>query len=555
MLPSILQNRPMRFPMLLSIVLFSLTANGLLGQGDEMSVISDSIPSNMTNEDVIQAKRWHNAGFTEKSLKKGLEILSSHTELTPIDSFYIYQVLANNFRSIGAHTPSLEYAEKAVEIMARLQPGNSAAVSWIAPHYSATEQYNTAVKYMKSDVKQLAHLRDTLGLLKRYNDIGFTYSLNGQVDSAIAYYHKVIDFETTTDKYQSILGLATGNLGIIYLEKGEYNKALKYIEIDARLNKNRDIDSYYNAVNAIGECYVLMKQYPKAKAALLQIRDVMPTHLKTKLKTYDLLAEAYENTNEPAKSNFYLKKYIRLKEELDSVGMPIETILSQLTASKVSVIRKDLEISQAKVDLINSELMLAQNKVKAQTLQTRIYLIFILLAVLSVFFIVLNHNYRQKKNKRIHQLETDLITAELNSKKQDLTNLVTNLSYVRRFIDQSEGKLRSVLHESGGKTKEELSALIRDFSTYKAADKSIAVLQSDIENVNMEFFKKLEERFPTLTQNERELCGLLVLKLSSKDIAVIRNVSPNAVKKARQRIRKKLPISDSDKIVPFLESI
>lgn len=46
------------------------------------------------------------------------------------------------------------------------------------------------------------------------------------------------------------------------------------------------------------------------------------------------------------------------------------------------------------------------------------------------------------------------------------------------------------------------------------------------------FFHKLESHFPNLTKSEKKLASLLVLDLSTKDIASIFNISFDGVKKA-----------------------
>jgi DNA-binding CsgD family transcriptional regulator len=173
-----------------------------------------------------------------------------------------------------------------------------------------------------------------------------------------------------------------------------------------------------------------------------------------------------------------------------------------------------------------------------------------MLAVSIAYFI-----NRQKKKVEIQKLETNLIKAELKNKKKDLTNVVTNLSYKRKFIDEVQQKLKSLQNQPEAKINEHITLLIREFSNYKNADKSVEVLQADIDKVNLYFFERLGNMFPLLTEKEKELCGFLMLKLTTKDIANIRNVTPDAVKKARQRIRKKLPISENQELTTFLETI
>ena len=90
----------------------------LIGFGSSVSGQEDGtytregFKGNMTDSNVIDAKRWHHRGWTEKSLRKGLEILASNKPLTQIDSFHTYQILAYNFRAIEAHDSALEYAKK-----------------------------------------------------------------------------------------------------------------------------------------------------------------------------------------------------------------------------------------------------------------------------------------------------------------------------------------------------------------------------------------------------------------------------------------------------------
>ncbi|MCT4645262.1 MAG: LuxR C-terminal-related transcriptional regulator, partial [Carboxylicivirga sp.] len=61
-----------------------------------------------------------------------------------------------------------------------------------------------------------------------------------------------------------------------------------------------------------------------------------------------------------------------------------------------------------------------------------------------------------------------------------------------------------------------------------------------IDQVNSEFEEKLKERFPKLTKSEIEILGYIKLKLSTKEIANTRKVSPTTVKVTKHRINKKL---------------
>ena len=58
--------------------------------------------------------------------------------------------------------------------------------------------------------------------------------------------------------------------------------------------------------------------------------------------------------------------------------------------------------------------------------------------------------------------------------------------------------------------------------------------------VNKDFYKRLRERFPKLTQGDQKLCALIKLNFSSKDMAKLIGISVDSVHTTRYRLRKKL---------------
>lgn len=62
---------------------------------------------------------------------------------------------------------------------------------------------------------------------------------------------------------------------------------------------------------------------------------------------------------------------------------------------------------------------------------------------------------------------------------------------------------------------------------------------------NSDFYKNLIKDFPSLTTNERRLCALLNLNMSTKEIAMMTHQTPHSIKIARYRLRSKLNLSGS----------
>lgn len=65
----------------------------------------------------------------------------------------------------------------------------------------------------------------------------------------------------------------------------------------------------------------------------------------------------------------------------------------------------------------------------------------------------------------------------------------------------------------------------------------------ELEQSNQRLQQQLKSRFPTLTSYDIRLCTYLKANLSTKEIATLLNITPDSVKKAKHRLRKKLEIN------------
>ena len=66
------------------------------------------------------------------------------------------------------------------------------------------------------------------------------------------------------------------------------------------------------------------------------------------------------------------------------------------------------------------------------------------------------------------------------------------------------------------------------------------------------FFRKLKEKYPTLTPNDLRLCSYLRMNFTTKEIANLINISSRAVEIGRYRLRQKLNLPHDINLTEFL---
>ncbi len=65
-------------------------------------------------------------------------------------------------------------------------------------------------------------------------------------------------------------------------------------------------------------------------------------------------------------------------------------------------------------------------------------------------------------------------------------------------------------------------------------------LVQEVEGLHRGYLNHLKDDHPGLTAYELRLCAYMKSNLTTKEIATILNIQPESVKKAKQRLRKKL---------------
>jgi len=156
-----------------------------------------------------------------------------------------------------------------------------------------------------------------------------------------------------------------------------------------------------------------------------------------------------------------------------------------------------------------------------------------------------------KKQLQLTELEKLRLQQEIQFKNQDLTSFGVEITKNRAFIRSLHTKLLSV-ERSENNDYEDLSGILKTIKTQLLAYSDLNHFNENVEKVNHAFSAKLKKTYPSLTPNEIHLASLLLLKLNTKEIATIKNISPNSVKVLRYRLRKKLNIDTSTNLSEFL---
>jgi DNA-binding CsgD family transcriptional regulator len=72
------------------------------------------------------------------------------------------------------------------------------------------------------------------------------------------------------------------------------------------------------------------------------------------------------------------------------------------------------------------------------------------------------------------------------------------------------------------------------------------------EETNVHFYSRLKTMYPGISANDLRICALIKLNFSIKEMAGVLHISPDSVKTARYRLRKKLGMPNEENLSDFI---
>lgn len=376
------------------------------------------------------------------------------------------------------------------------------------------EDFDTAMHYVHAALQY--PMPDYETEILSHNMLGLLYRSTGKPDTSYFYFHKALQLaEAAHDTI--LIGDITGNIGYNYLMEGKFDSAYILIRKDYQLSMLKN--------NYASACMVLpllarianMKgDKATARLYLQQTRELLHQHRKgISLKAiyticsymYGIVAEQYREENNMAAA---VKAQDTLITYRDSLFLTKES--KQQARIQINLIKESM---QYQMQLLKSE---EKRNILLRNTLIVICLLIIIVAVQTVY-----------RLKRANDTSEALLIDYANS-------LVEKNQLIEQFkaeMQQLKNQPDYIEHEI-----EDIFKALRNHTIL--TDEDWSLFRQLFERVYKNFFTNITEKLPDITQSELRLLALTKLGLSTKEMAAMQGISPESIRKARYRLRKKL---------------
>ncbi|MES2560959.1 MAG: tetratricopeptide repeat protein [Bacteroidota bacterium] len=391
--------------------------------------------------------------------------------------------------------------------------------------------------------------------LQVLNTIGLAYRNLNVPDSAFAYFNRTL--QVARDHNNLIwIGVASINISKYYIQKGEYDKALLYAEVQYKNSKIKD-----NKILPQDSCEALIvlakidmhngdidKALVKLSNAETGLNAVKLVAIWWELLYYDL---GYQ-------------LYVVQGDAYEQKGNHLNAFSSYLKAYQyrdtLEVVRKKTQSQKVHTEIMAqqylSKLRQLKNEKKVWAQARNFSVLVLLLGGAWLFLLYSRQRLKSRKDRQLFEnrgqiLHTEKLHAEeqlhdyiqlLQEKNKKLEEISQELLRLRLLPGNTEGG-----HAFESMEKLKLAVIITEDDWFRFIDL--------FENVHPGFFTRLKGLFPDITQSEMRLMALLKLNMSTNSMAGVLGVSPESIRKTAYRFRKKIPAGINKNLTEIVQSV
>lgn len=410
----------------------------------------------------------------------------------------------------------------------------------IASFYSYIGNQERALEYLEMVLPFAEKAsRERIDLLNSLS----IYSKKLAKDEQALYYLKESLKEAETAKDSVWIGIIYGNLSEYSWQEGKVAETFDY------LNKNIELSLRYNELLDAMRANLKLAQYHLALAdwksaskyviealALMEDKPYFLTYKVDALKCLADIAALKGDLKEELKN---LKEYLHLKAQLDE----------QVNNEEIRKISWKFEVEKYEQALKSNEI----KQKEVQKIYTLLGISIFLGAVIIILLInrsrnkIKIHNFQLEKKQLQLAYEKKIVDQELATVRNALTEFTATISENNSIISKLRKELQNtaIVDESlKNKVSEELNSMLK---SHLMTQERWLDFRKEFDLVYPNHLQNLKISNPLLTENDFRIIALMKLDLNNRSMGDLLGISVEGIKKAKQRLKKKINIENIER--------
>lgn len=463
-----------------------------------------------------------------------------------------HSALAGYYRKLSDFPNMLSHIIKANEINEKI--GNDYGVAStllnIGITYLDMKQYDKAQQSLLKAEEVNERVGDQTIYAVLYNNLGTLYSNIKEERKALHYYFKAL--EVKKDLGRQALAAPLYNIGGMYFDFGRYDSAIYYMNESLEISRVHEKDLAAHTYKGLSEIYFRNGQYAQAKALAMK-----GAALADSIGFGIGLRENYQLLTDILKARKDYKELSMIQEKLMVLN---DSLFNEQRSRQIAELQTKYETAKKEKEIISLE-----KERREQALLNKVMIIGFSVVAFGIILFLIWLRTRIRQRQKFFKLELELqqrkienaalreeeLKKEIEFKNREVASYTINFVQKSELMEELKRSLQDIRPENSEAAKK-ISTINKLVENSYQVDREWEDFKMQFENVHHNFFRILKDRWPELTNSDLKLCALLKLNMNMKEAARVLGISPESVKTARYRLRKKFDLAQDDNLIDFI---
>lgn len=327
---------------------------------------------------------------------------------------------------------------------------------------------------------------------------------------------------------------AIGNLAIVKQKKGDLKTAISLVKKDISISKSHKSDqNTMYALILLAELHLADKNYSEADQALKEAQQIALSksyYEKSELQIIQLKLKILQKQNKTENELNLRRRMIVLEDSLQNKD------------GDIAISKANWMIQKTK---FQNNLKTTNEHYKHENSVKNIYGIIIIMAVVLLIVLFFSFKKRLKIRYTEYNQKVSSLKIEKIRNEKKLSEVNQNLNIQEEFLKDKNNQIKK-LNEEIVKIKQAIpeevdkGSLINLLDSHLMTESNWNNFKKEFQKEYPEFYRLLENDFPEITDSNKRILLLQKLNFKNIEIAELLGITPDAVKKSKQRLKKKL---------------
>lgn len=394
--------------------------------------------------------------------------------------------------------------------------------------YDRIGEQQKAVEIAEPVVDAFIRGGDSVRIGRVYTTLAGFYSKLKQQDKSLE--ASIKGFDILKQQNSAIHRCAAYNqMAFVYSDRGRWDQALPLLDTALYWMENSGaLSQHPGMLLNIGNCHRELGHWPQARhylnAAAAEADSLGQAHVYA--RCLERLSQVAESTGDPVTA-------LRLFKDAKVIRDSIFTADKDHTLRELEVEYQTREKEQ-EIELLKAEQLAEKN-------HRRLLFAGLFFALTILGYTV--YSYRMKLRRAQQKLDQN------RQELQEYTRLLLSKNTQLTALEQAAQATRQENSADDDTSVESL------YNSRILTDDDWEMFKHRFEGSYPGYLLQLRQAYPELSSAEERLLLLIKIGLNSQEVADTLGISPNGVKKGRQRLRKKLEISPEEDLELFVKKL